>query len=348
MTTIIVFVVVFSVLVFVHELGHFLAARRAGVKIEEFAFGYPPRLLAIKRGGIDYALNLIPFGGYVRMAGEEDPSVPGSLASRSPRQRAAVLVAGPAMNLLLAILLFALAFSQGVVVGVSPEISSITADSPAAKAGLQVGDRILAIDDHSVRYFADIRPLIGAKNGQAVKVTVSRNGQVQDYQVQPQYFEAENRWVIGVVGNKPVKEYYPIWRVLFLAAGETFKVMALTLYIPVAVLQGLIPAQSVQPIGPVGIAQATGEIARLGLLPTLEFAAFLSVNLGIFNLLPIPALDGGRLVFVILEALRRGKRIAPEKEGLVHLLGLAALFTFLVAVSYFDLLRLFSGQRILP
>ncbi len=348
MTTIIVFAVVFSVLVFVHELGHFLAARRAGVKIEEFAFGYPPRLLAIKRGGIDYAINLIPFGGYVRMAGEEDPSVPGSLASRSPRQRAAVLVAGPAMNLLLAVLLFALAFSQGVVVGVSPEISSITADLPAAKAGLQAGDRILAVDDHAVKYFVDIRPLIGAKNGQVVKVTVSRNGQVQAYQVQPQYFEAENRWVIGVLGSKPVKEYYPIWRVLFLAAGETLKVVALTLYIPVAVLQGLIPAQSVQPIGPVGIAQATGEIARLGLLPTLEFAAFLSVNLGIFNLLPIPALDGGRLVFVILEALRRGKRIAPEKEGLVHLLGLAALLTFLVAVSYFDLLRLFSGQRILP
>ncbi len=350
MLTIAAFIVVLSLLVFAHEFGHFIMAKRAGVKVLEFGFGYPPRLFKIATiDGTEYTVNALPIGGFVKMEGEEDPSSPGSLASKSRGTRASVLVAGSAMNFLLAIVIYIAIFVVGVTVDVGQvEIVDIAPGSPASRVDMKVGDVVLAVNDKEIRHTVDLQTEVFRTVGQEVKVELQRGKNTVWVDVVPRENPPEGEGALGIVidlrvtGTETLQ--YPIWEAVPAGIVRVFEVMGLMLFAVVATIRGLIAPQIA---GPIGIAQMTGEVAKAGPIPLADFTAILSLNLAILNLLPLPALDGGRLAFVVLEALRGGKRIDPRKEGLVHFVGMAILLAMMVVVSYFDLLRIFRGEPIL-
>lgn len=353
--TIFWFVLVLGLLVFVHELGHFILAKLWGITVEEFGIGYPPRLFKIAEiHGTEYTINLLPLGGFVRLAGEEDPSVPGSFASKSRLARATTLVAGSAMNLLLGIAIYTAIFTIGAPVPTPDKpgvgIYEVEPGSPADKAGLRVGDTILQIDDLKLGPGAvkDLKAYVDAHAGQPVRLIVERDGKVlEPIVLVPRVRVREDQGAMGVrIGEALARKSYPLFTSLGLAMREAVRVVILTFEVIGDVLRGLIPLGSAV-AGPVGIAQATGEVARFGPIWLMNFTALLSVNLALINLLPFPALDGGRLIFVILEALRGGRRIDPRKERLVHVIGMAVLLSLMLFVSYLDLVRIFNGGSFL-
>jgi len=354
---------VLGLLIFVHELGHFLAARLMKVRVEEFGFGYPPRIMTLfERNGVKYTLNWIPLGGFVRMVGEESEfDAEDSLYTKRPWQRAVVMAAGALMNLFLAALIFAFIFG---VFGVPHQfratgrviISAVAPNTPAAEAGLQRRDVILQVNGKQIYSPQELKSEVELEAGKPIRLLVDRNNQLLEISLTPRRQEdiPAGQGAMGVAisaeGDYVYRRLPPLE-----ALANGFGQMAFTLLMMIGglaeLVRGLIvPGQSVPPggvAGPIGIARLTGEVAQEGWQPLLNLAAFLSVNLGLLNLLPLPALDGGRLFFVLLEWLR-GKRIPPEREALVHALGMALLLTFILIVSYFDLANWLRGGAILP
>lgn len=338
--TLVSFFVVLSIMVFVHELGHFLAAKRAGVRVEEFGFGYPPRLFTIgRRGDTLYTINAIPFGGFVRLAGEDNPNVPDGLANQPKRVRAAILAAGPLMNFVLAVICFILAFGLGWASGDGIRVTGVIENTPAVTAGFQSGDVITAVDGTPVQTTTQFVDYISVRAGQSVQVTVRRNHHTVDLYVTPEFNEKAGRAQIGLyLGPKLT------WGEAILEGFlQTANVIYLTLSVPFLLLRGVIPLEAARPIGPVGIAQlASGavqqSIAMDWWFPILQLMGVLSAAIGITNLLPLPALDGGRILFVIVEAIR-GKRIPPEQEGRIHFIGFMLLISLLAIITYIDIVN---------
>lgn len=345
---------VLGVLVFVHELGHFLAARWMKVEIEEFGFGYPPRIATLfERKGVKYTINLLPLGGFVRMVGEEgDFDKEGSLYQKQPWQRAIVLVAGPAMNLVLTAVVLALVLWLGAPQYHGPvTIREVAPASPAAQASLQAGDIIRAIGGKRINSLETVSRVTSEHLGQQTEVVIERDGDTLTRTILLR--SPENRppdqGAMGIVIELGDIESVTYVRLSWPAAlvqgllrtGQLFVVMLDGL--SDLVLGLLTGAGAPSVAGPVGIAQLSGEVARQGIRPLLNFMGFLSVNLALLNLLPLPALDGGRLVFVVVEWIR-GKRIPPEREAVVHFIGMMLLIGLMVVVSYFDLARWLSGQ----
>jgi len=352
MLTAISFVVVLSLLVFVHELGHFVVAKRAGVKVEEFGFGYPlPNglltITLLRRGETTYTLNPIPFGGFTRMAGEEDPDVERSLASRSKLVRIGVLSAGSVMNILLGIVFFALCFMWGWPQPVEFEnvmITGVRSGSPAEQADLKVGDIVVRADGKYIDNPDDLVAHTLTKLNQEMLLVVKREGKIIQVRVTPR-LDSENISRIGVAIDAAPTKYglktYPFGKAILQGLKQAIGVIALTFYIPVLVIRGLLSVEMARPIGPVGIAQLAGQAVQQSVeigwwFPILNLMALLSTGLAMANLLPLPGLDGGRMLFVIVEAIR-GKRIDPEKEGAVHLIGLALLVTLMIFITYQDI-----------
>lgn len=338
------FLLVFGLLVFVHELGHLLVAKAFGVRVEEFGFGYPPRLTSLGEvGGTEITLNLIPLGGFVRM-NEDDPTAPDGVASRSRTVRAAVFSAGAVMNLLLAAALYGVTYMRGALEPVDKPgagIYSVAAGSPADEVGLQPGDNIVTIDGEPVESVEEAVARIGAAAGRPLEMGVERDGQLlPPIIVTPRVDPPPNEGALGVTVDLPLARVaYPVWRAIPLGFRATYyTIRGIFWSIRQAVAQRLPVAVS----GPIGIYQMTTEVAATGLSRLLEFSAFLSVNLFLLNLLPLPALDGGRLVFVLLEWLRGGRRVPPEKEGMVHAIGMAVLLALMAVVTVFDYLRYFG------
>ncbi len=350
LVAIISFLIVIAVLVIAHELGHFITARARGVKVEEFGVGYPPRIFAIKRKGIVYSLNAIPLGGFTKMAGEEDPKIPGSLASKSIGTRLLVLSAGSLINLLLPIVLFAIAFMvpHSLVMG-KVVIEDVAAGSPAARAGLTPGDSIVAINGRAVNNGGDLHRYIQLNLGSEITVRVQRDSAEREVRLTPRWQPPEGQGAVGIATNTTdaavVKRSYPFWRAIPMGFTESIETYVL---FKNGIISMIIGTSPVAVTGPVGIAQLTGEVAMAGISPLLEFAAFLSINLGIFNLFPLPALDGGRMAFVFVEWLRRGKRVPAKTEGLVHLIGFMLLIAFALAITYQDILRIIRGESLIP
>jgi regulator of sigma E protease len=350
---------VLGLLVFVHELGHFLAARWMKVKVEEFGFGYPPRLATLfEHNGVKYTINALPLGGFVRMVGEEGNfEKEGSLYQKQPWQRAIVLVAGPFMNVILAAAILALVAWMGVPQAHGPvTIKAVSPDSPAAQAGLQPGDIIKTIGNELVDSLESVTRVTSRYLGQETEVTVERDGTTLTRMILLRLPEnrPSDQGAMGIVIELSAVESITYERVAWPVAivqglfrtGELFLLMLVSLGDLFARLftgAGL-PEGGVA--GPVGIAQISGEAARQGIQALLTFTAFLSVNLALLNMLPLPALDGGRLVFVVLEWIR-GKRIPPEREAVVHFIGMVVLIGLMVIISYFDVARWLSGQSIL-
>ncbi len=339
-----VFIIVFGLMIFVHELGHFLAAKLCRVRVDEFGFGYPPRLAKLFTWrGTDVTLNALPFGGFVRMA-EDDPSVEGGLARKGRGARALVFASGALMNALLAVALYSLTFMLGAftpVEGPGAGIYEISVGSPAAAAGLLPGDTILAVGGETVASFEELTELIAAHKGQPVEIVVRREGlTLSPITVTPRIDYPDDQGSLGVSIYLPLeRRSYPVWQAIPKGLASTgYTVQAMW----VGILQAVRKEIPFEVTGPIGIYRATVEIAKTGLERLVEFAAFLSLNLALLNLLPLPALDGGRLVFVLLEWVRRGRRVPPEKEGLVHAVGMIMLIGLMVVVAVMDYRRYFG------
>ncbi len=345
------FLVVIVVLVLAHELGHFATAKATGVKIEEFGLFYPPRLLSIKRGGTIYSLNALPLGGFVKMAGEEDPDVPGSLAGKSTGVRLLVLASGSLMNFILPVLLFSIAFMvpHNMLKG-EVTVEDISDNSPAQAAGILPGDIILSVNDNIISNSGDAQRYFQLNTGQEISVSVRHADQTSEtVRLTPRWNPPPGDGAVGVLIRTAeltiVRESLPFWRAIPLGVVSCIETFILFKNGIISMIIGTVP---VELAGPVGIAQLTGEIAQAGISPLLEFAAFLSINLAIINIFPLPALDGGRIAFVAIEWLRRGKRIPPKAEGMVHLIGFALLITFFLAITYGDIMRIISGESMIP
>jgi regulator of sigma E protease len=345
------FLGILVVLILAHEVGHFVTAKASGVSVEEFGIGFPPRLVSIKLGETRYSLNVVPLGGFVKMAGEEDPDVPGSFASKSIGARLLVLSAGSLMNFLLPLLLFSVAFMvpHDVVSG-QVLVEEVASDSPAARAGIVPGDIILSVEGKPVYSVGDLQRYIQLNLGREISLGVKHKDlSTEDFQIIPRWRPPESQGAIGVAvrTSSPivVRQHYPFWQAIPMGVGECIETFVLFKNGIISMFIGTAPAVVT---GPIGIAQLTGEVAKAGLSPLLEFAAFLSINLGIINILPLPALDGGRFAFVLLEWVRRGKRVPARVEGFIHMVGFALLIAFVVAVTYQDIIRIISGESLIP
>jgi regulator of sigma E protease len=345
------FLGILVVLILAHEIGHFVTAKASGVSVEEFGIGFPPRLVSVKLGETRYSLNVVPLGGFVKMAGEEDPDVPGSFASKSIGARLLVLSAGSLMNFLLPLLLFSVAFMvpHDVVSG-QVLVEEVASDSPAARAGIVPGDIILSVEGKPVYSVGDLQRYIQLNLGREISLGVKHKDlSTEDFQIIPRWRPPESQGAIGVAvrTSSPivVRQHYPFWQAIPMGVGECIETFVLFKNGIISMFIGTAPAVVT---GPIGIAQLTGEVAKAGLSPLLEFAAFLSINLGIINILPLPALDGGRFAFVLLEWVRRGKRVPAKVEGFIHMVGFALLIAFVVAVTYQDIIRIISGESLIP
>ncbi len=347
----VVFLLVLGVLVFAHELGHFLAARLGRIKVEEFGLGFPPRIFGVKRGETIYSLNWVPLGGFCKMLGEEDPSQEGSFASKKAWVRLGVLFAGPFMNVVLPIVLLTIAFMvpRQVVVG-DVVIEEVAADSPAAVAGIEPGDIILSINDRSIQNIGDVIYDIHLNIGEKVTFELKKeDASIKQVTVIPRWNPPENQGAVGIkltmTNTYEVSQSYAFWEAVpksFSSIGETFVLMRNE------ITKWFVQKKVPEVTGPVGIFQLTGEVSEAGPSYLIQFAAFLSINLAIVNLLPLPALDGGRIVFVLVEVARRGKRVSPRTEGLVHMIGFAMLIGLILVISYFDIMRVIRGESLVP
>lgn len=385
---------VLGFLIFIHEAGHFVTAKLFGIKVTEFGFGFPPRMIGFRYRDTIYSLNWIPLGGFVRMVGEEDPTHPQSFARQPVWKRAIVLVAGSFMNLAFPIIVFTTLFTlpHDAVVG-TVTITGVSPNSPAHEAGLRAQDSILEVDGKKVDNHFELVQEIAPRLGKPTELTIRRGMLVTGLAFSPELAPVEKVTVtprlkppeqvvvervtdsavelslqdaqsvnpdaqigdrirqgaigimIGTANPKIVKRSFPVWESIPMAFGRTWDVITLT-------QNGLSQWARGGPdpglTGPVGIARVTGEIAEeipnIGFSPLFEFVALLSISLGVVNVLPIPALDGGRLLFVVIEWVRRGKRISPQREGLVHLVGFALLIGLIVVMSYRDVVRIIAGD----
>ncbi len=351
LVNILIGIVVISFILLAHELGHFISAKLAKVKVEEFGFGFPPRLLSIKRGDTIYSLNAIPFGGFNKLAGEEDPEVPSGLAKRSILTRLFVISAGSVINILLALLLFSIVFMipQDVISG-DVFVEEVAPDSPAAMVGILPGDTIISVNSKQIINNYELQRHIQLNLGSEITVTVKHGDLTTDsFNLVPRWKPPEGEGAIGVgittINQTVIRQSYTFWQAIPKGFVGLYETTILYKNGMIGVITGAVQADF---YGPVGIVQATGEISRYGAAPLLEFAAFISLILGILNLFPLPALDGGRIAFILLEWIRRGKRVSAKREGLIHLIGFAILMILMLAITLQDIIRIASGESIIP
>lgn len=368
--TILVFLLVLSVLVLVHEAGHYFVAKKLGVKVEEFGFGFPPRVFGKKFGETTYSLNLLPIGGFVKLYGEDDAGG-GKLGSvtddalnakgadlkraffaRNPWQRALIVVAGVVMNFVLAIVIISYLFTvQGVPVeGNHVIISGIAKNSPAAMAGLKEGDAIVEIDSTKVTSPEQVIAYTKAHLGKemTVQITDSKN-KLQAFHITPRTKYPAGEGAMGVaIGRNVTLRKYSWYQAPFVGTQETLKQTWMIVLGLKDTLMQLFSGKGVPEgiAGPVGIAQLTGQFIQVGPNAVLSLVALLSLNLAIMNVLPIPALDGGRLFFILIEAFT-GKKVHPKYEGYAHAVGMVFLLGLIVLITAHDLVRIFTHQPLI-
>lgn len=333
MLTAISAIFIFLLVILFHEFGHFVVAKLAGVRVNEFSIGMGPALLQKKSGETKYALRAIPVGGYVAMEGEEESSAdPRGYSNASVGKRLAIIVAGAFMNFLLAILVLAVIYgTRGFQI---PVISEFTPNSPLLIAGFEEGDRITRIGTTPIESWNDLLESVGKlEAGTEVTVTANRGDEEISKPVMPVYNEESQRVQIGIVPemqrdlSKTMQSVFQTFGIMLTAMSQFFGQL----------FRGAVGLDQLS--GPVGIISTIGQASQEGIYPVMMLLALISVNVGFFNLLPIPALDGGKVVFLLLEAVR-GKPIPPEKENIVHLVGFMLLMALILVVTFKDVINL--------
>jgi regulator of sigma E protease len=339
----VLFILVLGGLIIGHEIGHFLAAKLFHVAVDEFGIGFPPRLLSLfQLGETRFTLNIIPFGGFVRLRGEDDPTVEGGLASSSKRARAIVLFAGPLANILLAVLAYTSAYRFAAPDLETVLITEIEENTPAQAAGLQRNDLILTASGQEVLGIRDLQSVILDNLGQPMVLAVERGAEVLNIVVTPRETYPEGHGPIGVVVGNPTKGMP--WPESFSMGVNSvgFQIREILL-LPSRLIQGDVQPDEARITGFKGMYDMlawAGEIDRSSQRPflTLNFIGVISAGLAIANLLPFPALDGGRLAFVFFEAIS-GRRVSPQSEGLIHTIGFLVLMAILVYVNLQDFIN---------
>lgn len=338
MSDFLLFAAVLGTLILAHELGHFLVAKWRGVKIEEFGIGFPPRLVKLfEAGGTEYTLNWIPFGGFVRPAGENDPEVPDGLAASSKLTRTLVLIAGPAANILLAFIAFVFAFKFAAPDVDRVLITEVAPGSPAQTSGMQSGDIIEEAGGVEIDSFQSLQTVIQDSLGEPLEMTVLRDGEIIEITLVPRTEIPEGQGPIGAMLGYPRDElgWFESARLSTQSIGA--QIMAIV-QLPGRIMSGSATEQETRVAGLKGIHDMiawASDIDQSAQRPffTLNIVGVISVGLAVANLLPIPALDGGRLLFVLIEAII-GRRISPRLEGLAHAIGFLLLLALMV---YFNL-----------
>ncbi|KJS16862.1 MAG: peptidase [Peptococcaceae bacterium BRH_c4b] len=330
---------VFGLLIFFHELGHFTIAKLVGIKVHEFSLGFGPKIAGFLRGETRYNIRLFPLGGFVRMAGmdpeEEDfESEKRGFNKKSVLQRISVILAGPLMNFVLAALLLAVIFLfQGVPV-FAPKVDGLVPGQPAERAGIAMGDKILAIDGKKIESWEELKRKIDNSPGKKVNLLIQRDGKELNITVVP----APQKDGLGKIGIYPGHELKKVGPVGALAAGASKTVEFSVLIIDF--IGRMITGQERPDLGgPVRVVWEISKAVELGFIPLLTLAALLSINLGLFNLFPIPALDGSRILFLIIERFR-GRPVDPRKENYIHMVGFGLLLMLIVVITYNDILQL--------
>ncbi len=357
--TILLFLALLSVLVLVHELGHYIAARKAGMTVEEFGIGFPPRLFSWKaKTGTVWSINAIPLGGFVRIKGEsgEDVGAPDSFAAKSWLRRFSVVIAGVVMNVVLAWVLFTAGFifglpavvEDGVESGVTVtdravNIVDVLPESAADVAGLQVGDRVLTIDGVAYEAGAAAREALKPHDdASTIAMMIARHGETQTVQITPLFVEELGRNGVGIALVETGFIHYPWYIAPIKGAQITYTALGEVVQGFAGLVVGLFRNEDVGAnlSGPVGIAVITGQVASLGASHLVQFAAMLSINLAVMNILPLPALDGGRLAFLLYELIRR-KKATLKFEQAVHAIGFAGLLLLVIVVTVKDIVHIF-------
>ena len=353
-TSLISFVIVLGVLIFVHELGHFLVARLFGVGVEKFSLGFGPRVVGKTVGMTDYRLSAIPLGGYVKMVGEEPDTelepwqIPFSFTHKHVFKRFCIVAAGPLFNFLLAVVIFFAVFQINGVFELKAQIGKVRSGSPAETGGLRAGDTVTAINGQAVNTWEDMAEQISQSQGRPLQFAIFRNEQPLTVAVEPRldtnkniFGEEKQQYMIGVTssGQTITRRLNPLQ-----AAGQalvqTYNITELTVLSVVKIIQGSISAKNLG--GPIMIAEMAGQQAREGALNLIFFIALISINLAILNFLPIPVLDGGHLLFFLIEMLR-GRPVSIRVREIAQQAGLFVLLMLMILVFYNDITRIITS-----
>lgn len=348
-------VFVIGLLIFFHELGHFLAARAVGVPVDEFGFGYPPRLLKIGEWkGTEITLNWIPFGGFVRPKGETDDTVEGGMADSPAWKRLVILFSGPLMNFIIGILVLVIVYSaMGTPASNEALVTQLAPESPAMQVGIQPGDIILSVEGQNIEDIEDLIEKINANVGREITLTYKRDGEIRTVEITPRVNPPEGEGAIGVALSNPL-EPTPFFQSIGEAFNTTGYIIRETFLLPVRLINGSVDPGVARPVGYKGIydiySQAVemdqeSEIHTAEPLPvfTLSIIANISIALGITNLLPIPALDGGRILFTLPE-LVLGKKIPQKFENAVNTVSFLLLILLMVFITILD----FTNPVVIP
>lgn len=341
-------------LIFVHELGHFLFAKLSGIKVLKFSLGFGPKVIGKKIGETEYLLSAIPLGGYVKMLGEEpedeldEADKKRSYKNQSILKRASVIFAGPFFNILTAVVIFFFVFIIGIPV-LQPIIGEVMDDSPASVAMLQKGDRIIEINGRKIDKWTDMTNIIHQSANKPLSIKIQRSSETLQLTITPQSRKMKDLFgeekEVGLIGVKPSGDIITVSEDVFTAAGSavvrTWEVIALTVTGIIKLIQRIIPADTIG--GPIMIFSLAEKQAEAGPLSFFVFAAIISINLAILNLLPIPVLDGGHLLFLGIEAIRK-KPLSDKTILISHKLGWAFLLALMAFAIYNDIFRLISGK----
>ena len=350
MITLISFVVLLAILIFVHEFGHFIAARIAGVGVVKFSLGFGPKIIGKKIGETEYVLSWIPLGGFVKLLGEsadeklspEDEKK--SFLKQPIWKRILIILAGPVCNFLLALLIFVIVFMYGVP-KLTAVVGEMSKESSAMEAGMLSGDKIISIDGKNIVYWEEIKPLVSDANGKQIEVTVERESIKKVFLIQPKLSKAKNMfgeevstYLIGIspAGKSVINRQNP-WQASITAIQKTWEISKLTVVAVVKMFEGVISPRTLG--GPIFIAQVAGEQVREGIIPFIFFMAILSINLGVINLFPIPVLDGGHIFFYLIEIVTR-REISVKVKELSQQIGFVLLLILMAFVILIDIERL--------
>lgn len=357
MITVIAFIVILGILVLMHEWGHFISARRLGVEVEEFGLGFPPRVFSWKRKGILYSINLIPIGGFVKIRGEDGrDDDPHSFASQATWKKSLIVSAGVLMNILLAIVLLSVSFYIGIpqILDKDYDLSKVSQHSviiaqvldsgPAQQAGLEINDKVLTIDGEPIKSARQVYQKVEESKDRDITLGVERNREIKDYTLRPQIITPDRPPLLGIAVSDIGVIDYNLGQSIGQGVKNTFIMVGLIFQALYNLVTNLIRTGQLDAglAGPVGVAVITGQIVKLGFLHTLQFMAILSINLAVLNILPIPALDGGRLLFILLEKIR-GRKLNVRVEGWIHNSGFVLLILLIIFITFRDIGR-YGGQ----